>query len=651
MNDVSPKAKMTVFFARFLQVMSLVMVIKFLAIGILESICFDGDFANGAFQVFNPLRRIADGQVLGKDFHYFHGQSIPYLFYPLYMLFGKTIYASELSRHITATVMMFAALLFFSFVFTKKWNKAFLFFGVIMLLSIITKLDDNLFEPRGSLKNVRMILPIFFIGIQLLSTPMMLKAILSGVFLSLSFLCGTEQGLALGAAFLVTGIVFPFFYRPYDKQCHIYIFFTVLSSGIALLLYMFIKGIDPFISALKFNIVTVGKDQFWYFGVPPNKLFASFEQLSTDSNVRKLTFRICSELIAVIAVLKLFASRTMFPKNGIITIAIMLMYGVASSLSCLGIFTTQYLLPFRLMLVLIASMVIFKAGDRVLYYIYRIISPKIMFFTAIAVIAGLCYSNYIDVPGLREKIFLLKKNKAGTPLRLSQYWSEYTKSIIDSIETNRRDKNEPVSLWSTYSGLIHDHYGIFNPAEDYIIHALGPEKRTAYIDTFKTVQPEFVETIKRSYFPYEEWLQTTTWENAANNYISFEPDANSEIFNIPREWIPKGNTMLLVQIDYSITNPMKKIPFFGKTPRFFVIPEIFDGTYFDHRSEIDDSRFPQPVSLPPYKNNVTFPLVVRSETIRLHFKTFSFFPGVSFTVKKISLRTLHISEKLYDMVR
>jgi hypothetical protein len=50
------------------------------------------------FQVFNPLRRIAAGQTAGLDFPFYHGIGVPFLHYPIFAIFGKTISASELSR-------------------------------------------------------------------------------------------------------------------------------------------------------------------------------------------------------------------------------------------------------------------------------------------------------------------------------------------------------------------------------------------------------------------------------------------------------------------------------------------------------------------------------------------------------------------------
>src|SRR5271156_6716948 len=78
-------------------------VIFYLIRGANMALWFDGAPGDGPFQMFNPLRRIAAGQVGGRDFVFFHGIGVPYLHYPLFALLGgKTLVASELSRQWTS---------------------------------------------------------------------------------------------------------------------------------------------------------------------------------------------------------------------------------------------------------------------------------------------------------------------------------------------------------------------------------------------------------------------------------------------------------------------------------------------------------------------------------------------------------------------
>src|SRR3954468_9790016 len=63
-------------------------------------LAFDPDPADGPFQMFNPLRRIAAGQRGGVDFQYFHGLGVPYLHYPIFAAAGRDLFASELARQL-----------------------------------------------------------------------------------------------------------------------------------------------------------------------------------------------------------------------------------------------------------------------------------------------------------------------------------------------------------------------------------------------------------------------------------------------------------------------------------------------------------------------------------------------------------------------
>ena len=59
---------------------------------------FDGDFSDGPFQLFNVLRRIADGQVWGRDFQAFAGIATNWAHLPVFLLAGADFRASEILR-------------------------------------------------------------------------------------------------------------------------------------------------------------------------------------------------------------------------------------------------------------------------------------------------------------------------------------------------------------------------------------------------------------------------------------------------------------------------------------------------------------------------------------------------------------------------
>lgn len=54
----------------------------FAALG--NGLAMDSYAANGTFQLYNPLRRLLDGEVLARDFPFFHGVGVPLLHFPLF---------------------------------------------------------------------------------------------------------------------------------------------------------------------------------------------------------------------------------------------------------------------------------------------------------------------------------------------------------------------------------------------------------------------------------------------------------------------------------------------------------------------------------------------------------------------------------------
>lgn len=179
-------------------------------------------------------------------------------------------------------------------------------------------------------------------------------------------------------------------------------------------------------------------------------------------------------------------------------------------------------------------------------------------------------------------------------------------------------------VWSMYSGLLEDTYGIFNPSgTDYVIHALGREGRADYVRKFTETKPRFVLTIRPDYMPHERWLEINYWpiyEELLRNYriadftgysiiwerlgkpndlddtpwqqVAHDPDDANII-------LPKSerDEFVVVELTYSIDNPFASIPLVGNSPRYMVLPI--------------DTETPLPVSLPPYQRTWTFDIAVR----------------------------------------
>ena len=68
----------------------------FAALG--NGLAMDSYAANGTFQLYNPLRRLLDGEVLARDFPFFHGVGVPLLHFPLFYVMGHNLFAVEAAK-------------------------------------------------------------------------------------------------------------------------------------------------------------------------------------------------------------------------------------------------------------------------------------------------------------------------------------------------------------------------------------------------------------------------------------------------------------------------------------------------------------------------------------------------------------------------
>ncbi|MFC1855402.1 hypothetical protein ACFL2A_02515, partial [Thermodesulfobacteriota bacterium] len=75
---------------------------------------------NGDFQTFNPLKRLSDGQVMGRDFVPYLGVGVTYALYPIYKLCGENLFASEMSAYFLSSCSLFFAIMSLIIFFNKE---------------------------------------------------------------------------------------------------------------------------------------------------------------------------------------------------------------------------------------------------------------------------------------------------------------------------------------------------------------------------------------------------------------------------------------------------------------------------------------------------------------------------------------------------
>lgn len=658
---------------------------SYLARGLYEALNFDGFPADGPFQLFNPLRRIADGQTGGVDFQFFHGLGVPYLHYPLFWLFGKTIFASELSRHITSLLCFIISLSVFAFVATKRdIRKTVYFFAFAICLAEFLKLGDRgatenlMVTARNSLLGVRSTFPIISFALLISGIRPSLKAVLVGASFALSLFLGTEHGLSLIASFVLVWcfvlarlILARQQAQSLDDAALSFRFFllTLVSTlSTMALLYLTLCGFKGGLQALRYNLIEVPQDQFWYFGVPPNDFASSWTDFFQASG--RAVFLILALLLwATVSMLNFVSNRNTPLSMQKVAVTHMLCYGAMSCASSLGMLEKGYFIPMLRIALLAALLLAFRENwpGKILSGFEQRKSPlKVVALSAAMALGVSCFA-VVSVLWVK-RLPPHANQEPGQPLpHLSVLWRKYMAQVSSAIDQQLGQQGKP-RIWSTYSGLLEDHYQIFHPKDDYIIHALGPERRQQYLETFRSVKPEIVQTIRRSLFivytekrDYEQWLRNTTWDfyeeilhnyeiltttdrsfiwkrktavwvMPSENYAPIPLNPGSDYLEIPASELARDCRLLVVKLRYQIDNPWRRLPVLGALPRYLVTPE--------------QAMTWLPISLPPYASEIRFPVVLRSGIApRLRFQTHSLIPGASFTVTEAFFKAIEVTEK------
>lgn len=317
-----------------------------------KSIFFTSIPIDGAFQHINPLRRIAAGEIPGRDFQVFHGLVISYLHYPIYFLFGKTLFASEVSRYfINGLCAFFAILAIFGGLRRPVIALGLSAFFIISteLLSLFW-LTDPFGDAYSSLA-VRTLVPALCLGylfyinrkqrIRKNSTFSQIVIPLT-IFCSSAMIIATEQEIAL---FLATASAL-ILIHPGQPKWYIRIRDAVLFCLLTPLLYLaaiyVITGGKPS-QAISFYLSDLPADQFWYFGAYPNIFPKDFSSLFFVPGTRRPFVNYIIITIAIFtAVLSLFKSKNEIEKNEYRIWMLGLAYGCAALISNLGMISSHY---------------------------------------------------------------------------------------------------------------------------------------------------------------------------------------------------------------------------------------------------------------------------------------------------------------------
>lgn len=619
----------------------------YLARGLSAAWWFDGAPGDGPFQMLNPLRRIAAGQTPGRDFVFYHGIGLPYLYYPMFALFGKTLAASELSRQWTTLLLFFGTALFFvrTLLAKSRW-------WPVALATIIIALEVAFpLAPTPGLSQVasRSAMPLVVFGILLLPVRPLTRAILSGTVIGIAWTCGTEHGISLTLAFAIIGVLGIVRSEP-GRNAKLLTVALGMAALTAAAAFLVLGGWDGAGKALRYALVELPSDKFWFDGAPPNPYLGTWSDLVSS---RHFILPLLPTMVAIVllgfAIRWFWRSRSSVFNSVEGVMCLMLVYGILSGIPLLGVFSKHYVLPLVRVLAFVALMLVVRcaANYRRHLELPSAISTRGSWIAAAAfVVIGLFLLQATAVRGIA-----LTRHLTRDPFTYSKKLDASWDSFMTQATTSLGPQIP--ALWSVYSGLLEEHYGIFVPAEDYMTLAAGADRRRRYVGLFRNRQPRTVQTMSRD-FSYEEWLQNVRWEfyeDLVNNYQVTERIGHSLFWtrkaapwqapsnDFDKIEVDAGGTARLssdsgerdalgvVRLTYRAHNPWSRIPLFGMTPRYMV--------------EIEGSPRHCMVSLPPYESVFQFPVQIPAgQTMTLRFDTRSLLPNVQLQVTMLELKRL-----------
>jgi hypothetical protein len=232
-------------------------------------------------------------------------------------------------------------------------------------------------------------------------------------------------------------------------------------------------------------------------------------------------------------------------------------------------------------------------------------------------------------------------------------------AVTDSILQSTPTELGHPRLWSEYAGLAEARAGVFNPSFDYIIHALGPTNRRAYLETFRSTKPTLVQTLLPTFSPYEAWLSQTSGEfylDLLRNYraaaatpwsiywrrldspstaslaiasVNGRGD-DSIVVRLPGQAQANAVMLLDLEIQYDARNALGFLPLIGPLPRYFV--------------DLGGTVATRPATLDPYVTSARFPVIAyQGRDLVLRFRTESLLPAASIRVKRVLVSAMPIT--------
>ena len=626
---------------------------------------FNGFALNGAFQLYNPLRRMAEGQVPGADFPFFHGVGVPWLYLPFFTLLGGNLFASEVVRGMMSPLLFLGSSLLFFRVALGRWRTAVIAGAVLVAASPVLFDYSEMVQHGNALLGVRSTTPVLVAAL-LLMTPRRtwiwrgleidLPRLGALALLGLSVSMGTEHGVAACVAYCLVRLAI-----ATRRQGVLRGGFQAVFEGVVIIVLLvawqavFTRG--DVIAGLKYALVEIPQDQSWFFGVPPNSYlnWAYF----VDYTLRPLPLTIIVVSIATVAAVILLARRGRLPERATLVYVFMLGTGLISCVSITGYYNpSSQFSPLGRIAALVAfalvALVLFRRDGAGVTRPVAIVRGVVGTAAAVSLAIGL----WASVAPTREfsirETLTASARSVGQPdsVVASGMWGGELAQFAPYLDGAS-------SLWTNWAGMHESVHGLFNPSsdgEDYIIHALGEERRAQYQRDFVEMAPEYAMTVNPRYSAYEGWIWAPTAEMYAHLITHYdlveegpmhflwqlrdEPidtvgpwqqaEARDAAWTLERSsTVDEATELLEVTVEYDAS---ANLPLMDRLPRYFL--------------DVDDSGLIVPISVSANTDSMTFlvPLMPGQTVAEISARTDGFVPPATLEVTDVRYRTVDFPE-------
>lgn len=629
--------------------------------------------ANGTFQLYNPMRRLLQGQIIAKDFPFFHGVGVPLFHFPAFYVLGHNIFAAEVVKWLVSPLMFLLSSFVVFWAYFRNVRKSIIATGMFTIISLYC---IDIIWPGNSLVGFRTTFP-FIAGAFMLWRPswsiklknsrrIQLYWPILYLLLGLAVACGTEQGLAVIVSYFAMRFFTDLRSKKSYKKWLPCLLLEILYLGAIVYGVLSLLTWGHANDALRYALMDVANDQGWYFGAPPNSIL-DWGTLSQLFDTRMMY--IFPVLLGGIVSLAIGIKKKLLSKNETFAFSVLTLYGVVVFLvSITGYWApSTQLIPLERAAGIVLVAILIKAIAA-----YKPTSLNLGHKTSTAIkLCAVCLTIFVLCFHLWttwQKISWMPVQSILDNARLARHASD--EDYISKAWQSRLASFKPYitdgsTVWSTYTSIYDSTRGQLNGStggEDYIIHALGPDRRACYTNDFIKQKPDYVITLKPTYFIYEEWLWTRHWpfyKELQNSYRIIATNDSHILWkrrteNVPQEKanhqehrmqkdangdyiVSVGATNNMRVFEVSVRYKAKSLlPMTSKLPRYLL--------------ELSGSSLQKyPISLPPYDTSWSFPVALapNDSSLRISPKVYSLIPGASLEIQDMSYREVTVQNNRY----